>query len=236
MKKIIHKHNTSTGTYLKDWVYGGIDGIVTTFAVVSGVTGASLSSSVILILGFANLIADGISMAVGDYLSEKSKKDYYLVEKKNEENFLKSDPKGEKTLLEKLYLKKGFNKKDSRTIVNIFAKNKNNLIKEVLNEELDLNYERNNPVNGGIVTFFSFLFFGFIPLLLFVVSSIFKFEITNSFLWASLLSGFALFILGSLKSRLTGKNWVTSGIQVLIVGGIAATAAYFVGEFLARII
>lgn len=236
MKKIIHKHNTSTGTYLKNWVYGGIDGIITTFAVVSGVVGANLSSSIILILGFANLIADGISMAVGDYLSEKSKKDYYLVEKKNEEKFLKSDPKGEKTLLEKLYLNKGFNKKDSRTIVNIFAKNKNNLIKEILNEELDLNYERNKPVRGGIVTFLSFLFFGFIPLLLFVIASLFKITITNSFLWASLLSGAALFVLGVLKSRLTGKSWLNSGIQVLIVGGLAALAAYFVGELLASII
>lgn len=236
MKKIIHKHNTSTGTYLKNWVYGGIDGIITTFAVVSGVVGANLSSSIILILGFANLIADGVSMAVGDYLSEKSKKDYYLVEKKNEEKFLKSDPKGEKTLLEKLYLNKGFNKKDSRTIVNIFAKNKNNLIKEILNEELDLNYERNKPVRGGIVTFLSFLFFGFIPLLLFVIASLFKITITNSFLWASLLSGAALFVLGVLKSRLTGKSWLNSGIQVLIVGGLAALAAYFVGELLASII
>ena len=61
--------------YLPEFVYGGIDGSITTFAVVSGVVGASLNSSIILILGFANLFADGFSMAVSKYLSEKSEDD-----------------------------------------------------------------------------------------------------------------------------------------------------------------
>jgi vacuolar iron transporter family protein len=61
--------------YLAEFVYGGIDGAVTTFAVVAGVVGASLSSAIVLILGFANLFADGFSMAVSNYLSEKSEKE-----------------------------------------------------------------------------------------------------------------------------------------------------------------
>lgn len=66
-----------TARYIKSIVYGGLDGIVTTFAIVAGVAGAALSSSVILILGFANLVADGISMAAGDYLSTKSEIEAY---------------------------------------------------------------------------------------------------------------------------------------------------------------
>src|SRR3989344_4916615 len=58
--------------YLPEFIYGGIDGTVTTFAVVAGSLGASLSTSILLILGFANLIADGFSMAVANYLSVKS--------------------------------------------------------------------------------------------------------------------------------------------------------------------
>ncbi len=61
--------------YLPEFVYGGIDGSVTTFAVVSGVVGASLSSSIVIILGFANLFADGFSMAVSNYLSTRSVED-----------------------------------------------------------------------------------------------------------------------------------------------------------------
>ena len=64
------------GKHIKSLVYGGLDGIITTFAVVSGVTGASLAMRVVIILGFANLLADGISMAVGDYLSTKSENEY----------------------------------------------------------------------------------------------------------------------------------------------------------------
>ncbi|HVY01154.1 MAG TPA: VIT1/CCC1 transporter family protein [Candidatus Nanoarchaeia archaeon] len=61
--------------YLPEFVYGGIDGTITTFAVVSGALGASLSSSVVIIMGVANLVADGFSMAVANYLSVKSMKD-----------------------------------------------------------------------------------------------------------------------------------------------------------------
>lgn len=61
--------------YLPEFVYGGIDGAITTFAVVSGVVGAGLGSAIVLILGFANLFADGFSMAVSNYLSTKSEQE-----------------------------------------------------------------------------------------------------------------------------------------------------------------
>ena len=74
MKK---RFNNIQHKYLPEFVYGGIDGTITTFAVVSGVLGASLSSSIVLILGFANLFADGFSMAVSNYLSTKSRNDLH---------------------------------------------------------------------------------------------------------------------------------------------------------------
>ena len=61
--------------YLRDWIYGGIDGTVTTFAVVSGVAGAQLSSQVVIILGLANLLADGFSMAASNYSGTKTEID-----------------------------------------------------------------------------------------------------------------------------------------------------------------
>lgn len=76
MKKSVQR------TYLAEFVYGGIDGTVTTFAVVAGAMGASLNAAVVLILGFANLFADGFSMAVSNYLSNKSQKDIDELEKR----------------------------------------------------------------------------------------------------------------------------------------------------------
>ena len=79
-------------SYLPDFIYGGIDGSVTTFAIVAGVTGASLSPKIVLILGFANLFADGFSMAVGNYLSTKSKKEYADKIRKSEERSIREIP------------------------------------------------------------------------------------------------------------------------------------------------
>jgi hypothetical protein len=70
--KIELDQHRAYGKHIKDFIYGGLDGLITTFSVVAGVAGAQLSPSVVLILGFANLLADGVSMAVGNYLGKKS--------------------------------------------------------------------------------------------------------------------------------------------------------------------
>lgn len=229
-------HDNGAGKYLKSWVYGGLDGIVTTFAVVAGVAGASLHSGVILILGFANLIADGISMAIGDYISTKSQNEYYDLERKREEWEIENNPKGEEKEMIEIYRKKGLNNKDSRAIVEILKRNKDFWIDTMMNDELELSKSSESPKKNAIFTFISFLIFGFVPLFLYVIGSIFNFSISRGFMWTSILTSVAMFSLGSLKTKVTGKNWVKSGIETLLIGGAAATAAYFVGEFLSKIV
>ena len=227
---------SSGAKYLKSGVYGGLDGIVTTFAVVAGVVGANLAASIILIMGFANLIGDGISMAIGDYLSTKSEGEYYKSKKESEVVEMLKNPKRKKEEIEKVLISKGFKKSDAKRISEIISKNKNFEADTILHDELGLVYENVHPEKNAVVTFFSFLIFGMIPLLIFVIAAVFNSNIPNQFFWASLLSGISMFTLGAVKSRVTKKSWVESGIQTLVVGGIAATAAYFVGEFLARLI
>src|SRR3989338_6120932 len=99
-----HKHFKS-GKYIKSFIYGGLDGTITTFAVVAGVAGAALSPSIVLILGFANLVADGISIAVGDYLSIKAEKEYGRAEKKREKEHISDSPRLEKKELTSIYRK-----------------------------------------------------------------------------------------------------------------------------------
>lgn len=88
-------HKVGQGKYIKSTIYGGLDGIITTFAVVAGVTGASLQVSIVLILGLANLLADGLSMAIGDYLSTKAEIEYQADERKREAWEVKHYPEGE---------------------------------------------------------------------------------------------------------------------------------------------
>jgi len=101
-------HGVSSGIgrlkkYLAEFVYGGIDGSVTTFAVVAGAAGAELSTNIVLILGFANLIADGFSMSVGNYLSAKSEIDNYRKHKKIEYWEVDNLPDQEKEEIREIY-------------------------------------------------------------------------------------------------------------------------------------
>ena len=83
-------------SYLRDWIYGGIDGIVTTFAIVSGVVGARLSPHIILILGSASLIADGFAMAAGDYLATRSEDEEFHHAEAVERRHIATCPEGER--------------------------------------------------------------------------------------------------------------------------------------------
>lgn len=229
-------HMTGQGKYLKSRVYGGLDGVVTTFAVVAGVIGAGLSSVIILILGFANLIADGISMAIGDYLSMKSANEYYDLERKREKMEVDISPSSEKKEMVEVYEKKGFSKKDSMALVSVLSRNKELWIDTMMHEELGLSQNKGFAAKHGINTFLAFLLFGFIPLLFYVVSGIFDLTITREFMFTCILAGISMFILGSMKSKFTGKIWYKSGFETLLIGGIAASSAYLVGHFLAQII
>lgn len=165
--------------YLSEFVYGGIDGAVTTFAVVAGATGASFDVKILLVLGFANLIADGFSMSVGSYLSTKS--------------------------TQELMVKKGQSIEDEAS-----------------------------PVINGVSTFSAFILLGFVPLLAYVVNVVFDLQATNLFLIASLLTAFTFAGIGYLKSKVTHAPLLRSVTETLVLGVLAASFAYVLGDFLAQ--
>lgn len=223
------KH-VDAGQYIKSMVYGGLDGIITTFAVVAGVAGASLSSGIVLILGFANLIADGLSMAVGDYLSTKAENEYQKQERKREEWEVENYFEGEVKEMVELYQERGISKKDAETIVKIISKDKKTFVDFMMFEELNIIEDEESPLKNALVTFASFGIFGFIPLFAYVFSFLPVFS--NSFAAACILTALTLFALGAVKVKITGKNWLKSGLEMMVVGGIAATVAYFIGVLL----
>lgn len=222
-------HKQESGQYIGSAVYGGLDGIITTFAVVAGVAGAKLSAGVVLILGFANLIADGISMAVGDYLSTKAEQEYTQAEKKRERWEVDVYPEGEKLEMVEIYQGKGYSKDDARQMVDIISKNKEGWVDIMMKEELEIIEDSSSPLKNAFVTFGSFAIFGFIPLIAFTVAQLYQALEGSTFLIASVMTGVTLFILGALKVRITSQNWLRAGAEMLLVGGIAAAAAYAVG-------
>lgn len=227
------EHNTAQGQYIKSAVYGGLDGIITTFAVVAGVAGAGLSAGIVLILGFANLIADGLSMAIGDYLSTKSENEYNKAERKREAWEYENYPAGEKKEMVEIYSNKGIDKKDAEKIVEIMSKHKEAFVDIMMVEELGIMESDESPLKNAVVTFLSFALFGIIPLLAYVLLFLVPTLKLNAFISAIILTGVTLFTLGALKARITSSNRFRAGLEMLIVGGLAAVAAYGVGVLLA---
>ena len=225
-------HQDSTGQYIKSAVYGGLDGIVTTFAVVAGVAGAQLRPGIVLILGLANLIADGLSMAIGDYLSTKSEQEYHRQERQREQWEVEHYPEGEKREMVELYVAKGMSEEDARTVVEIFARHPKTWVDVMMIEELGIFGTEESPLKNAVVTFLSFALFGFVPILAYVLVLLVPGLKFNTFAVASGATAVTLFVLGALKVKITGRNWLLSGLEVLLVGGVAAGAAYAIGALL----
>ncbi|OHD57092.1 MAG: hypothetical protein A2Y33_09205 [Spirochaetes bacterium GWF1_51_8] len=229
-------HKTGAGRYIGSAVYGASDGIVTTFAVVAGVAGASLSPGVVLILGFANLFADGFSMAVGDYLSSKSEKDYFKSERDREAWEVEVTPEGETAEIREIYRRKGLEGEQLDKMVEIVTANKELWIETMMHEELGMMEDgETSPIKSSIVTFLSFVIAGFMPLAAYVFASYIPVFRQNLFLSASVITGATLFAVGALRQRITAVKWYLGGLEMLLVGGLSAAVAYFVGFLLKTI-
>ncbi len=143
---------------VSDFVYGGIDGAVTTFAVVAGVAGAELSTAIILILGFANLFADGFSMSIGKYLSDKTTIDQYKKIQNVEYGHLKTYPAHERREVQQ-YLKQyyGFKGERLREATEQITAEPNRWVDFMMRHEFNFNTENVNPIKGALVTFAAFV-------------------------------------------------------------------------------
>ena len=228
------EHAGAGSEYIGSMIYGGLDGIITTFAVVSGVVGAQLDTSIILILGFANLLGDGFSMATGAYLSSKSEHELYERERQREEWEVEEFPEGEALELYELYREQGYPEADAKAMLEIKTRDKKRWVDAMMIEELGLLKSDLNPLKEGLVTFVSFLLAGAVPLLFYVLNLFFRFDLTvqANFLIAIILSGMALFALGASKVFITQRSPIRGGLEMLIVGGLAAAVAYAVGALL----
>jgi VIT1/CCC1 family predicted Fe2+/Mn2+ transporter len=221
---------------LEDFVYGATDGAVTTFAVVAGVIGASLSPSIVLILGFANLFADGLSMAVGNYLAAKTRLEYIEKARRREEWEIDNIVEQEKQEIREIYTKKGFKEELLEEIVRIITSRRKVWVDTMMKEELGLIEDSSRrPLETALTTFVAFNLVGLIPLLPFVAMFIAGFALISSsdaFTYSVVLTGAAFFLIGGVKGKIVQKPLIRSGINTLLIGGIAAYVAFVVGYLL----
>jgi len=217
-------------SYLRDWVYGGIDGAVTTFAVVAGVEGAQLSSSVLLILGAANLLADGFSMAAGSYSATKAEIDDANRIREIEQHHIRTYPEGEREEIRQIFAAKGFENEELERVVDVITATEARWLETMLTEEHGITPAQRQPLRGAIATFVAFFICGGIPLLPFIFAN------DASLMLASVLTGAVFFIIGSMKSYWSTAKWWVSGLETLGIGAAAGAMAYGVGYFLSAIV
>ena len=216
--------------YFDDFIYGSIDGAVTTFAIVAGVMGASLSSVIILILGFANLFADGFSMAAANYQASKARNEFIEMKRKQEEWEIENLEEQEKDEIRDIYKEKGFKDKLLEDVVRIITSRRKVWIDTMMKEELGLIEDGKNPRQSSVSTFVGFNVVGLIPLIPFMIFMIIGIEVNSEAFVYSTVSVFAAFFLvGMIKGKIVKKSMLYSGISTLIIGGIAAVVAYLVG-------
>ncbi len=219
--------------YLSEFVYGGIDGAITTFAVVSGAAGANAEIFYILIFGFANLIADGFSMSVGNYFSVKAERQQYEQHKAIEYWEVENMREREVQEIREIYAAKGFEGELLEKVVSVITADKDIWVDTMMKEELEMTKDDKTPVKTAFATFVSFNAIGIIPLIAYIVAIVAELPQDNLFLISCIATGFALMIIGFMKSKITEKSWVTGIAETVLLGGLAAVLAYYAGEVLA---
>ncbi len=226
-------HGHPIRSFVQEIVYGGNDGIITTFAVVAGSTGAGLPHYVVIILGLANILADGASMGMGSYLSMRSARDNYERLRKEEINEIENDPEVEREEVRQAFRKKGFDGDDLERAVAVITANKDRWADVMMYEEHGLSQELSeNPALHGIVTFFSFAAFGSIPLLPYLLKIVYEARFATA-ITSTLV---ALVLLGITRSYLTRERLLRGPIEIVSIGVVGSALAFAVGYILQNIV
>ncbi len=231
--KVYHRKSTIS-VHLKEVVYGGIDGIVTTFAVVAGFTGAEMLGDgmgnglpiiVVLLFGLANLFADGLSMGIGDFLSSRAEKKQYEDSLKREMLEVKNNLEYEQKETIYILMDKGISEHDAKGLLEIYQKYPDFWMEFMMRYELEMSPPDEAPFKGALATFLSFITFGFIPLIPYV----FRFGAVNMFLISSISAIVALSLLGIFRSKVTNEKVLLSISETVFLGVVAGGVAYGVG-------
>lgn len=221
-------------SYLSDFIYGGIDGAVTTFAVVSGVAGAGLDANIIVILGSANLVGDGFSMAAANFLGVRADRQQLLKMREIEHREIELNPDGEREEVRQIFGSMGIEGGTLEQVVEAITRDRERWVDVMITEEHGLARELRSPIRAASATFVSFLIVGAIPLIPFI-GELTGAEIPGPYLMSTALVGAAFFLVGAMKCRFVTQRWWRGGIETLTVGGLAAALAYLVGWLLGQV-
>jgi VIT1/CCC1 family predicted Fe2+/Mn2+ transporter len=218
----------ASGNYLRDWIYGGIDGTITTFAIVAGIVGAALPGSVVLVLGLANLAADGFAMGAGNYSGTKAELDDYRRLLAIERKHIALEPDGEREEIRQIFAAKGFSGAELERIVEVITSDEDLWTKTMTIEEYGLSPAIRSPLLAALSTSTAFVLCGLVPL----VSYLLAYSLTA----CVVATGVVFFAIGAVKSRWSLAGWLRSGLETLLIGMSAAGLSFAIGYALRALV
>lgn len=220
---------------LGDVVLGAVDGTVTTFAIVSGVAGTGIAQGVPMafVLGLANVLADGFSMGISNYLKARSDQQNLERYRKIERMHIERVPESEAEEVRQIYLRKGFEGQLLDDIVAKITSDKELWENTMLQDEWGLQLNPSKPLRSGLLTFSAFLIAGMMPLLPLLLGLGNNFSSKEIFIASALASGVTFIATGALRGWVLHASVLRTATETLAIGGSAASLAYFVGNGLA---
>ena len=215
------------GGFLREFIFGLNDGLVSTLSILAGLSGAVVSNNVIVLAGLAEIVAGSISMGLGAYISTKSESEYFKNKIERENKRIEDIPQIEINELKKVYKEKGFNEKEVNLIVNKIIKHKSAWLDTIIHEKFGICQQFDDPRKLGLINGFAFVIGGLFPILPFLI-----FKLQYPLFIGTIFALVILFFIGIIKSKITGKNWFLSGFELAFVCLLAATLSYFAGKLI----
>lgn len=234
------EQHSAVGGRMRTVVFGGLDGILTSFAIVSSCAGSAMDPRVVLLLGLCNILADALAMGVGEYLSTKSNDEFARFERSREAWEMAHNPEGEIEEMVDIYVGRGMGRDDARTVVATMAKYPDFFVNIMMVEELGLFVPEANAhiesIKDGFLMFLAFVIFGSAPLLGYIaLPKLLGIDDPHDlFLAACGVTGATLFTLGAAKSTFVNGNPIRLGSETLALGALCALCAYSAGALLTQ--
>ena len=214
--------------WIREFILGGQDGLVNVLGLILGVATATSDVKIVLIAGIAALFAESISMGAVAYTSSKAALDFYKSMRAIEAKEIKEIPGEERDEVRRIYKSKGFSGKLLDQIVKKITSRKKLWLETMMSEELRLfPGQEEQPIKVGVVVFFATVIGSLVPLFPF-----FFFSVKAGIISSVIVSVAVLFLIGAIKAKLTIGDWRKSGLELVVIGTLAAVAGYVIGKVL----
>jgi vacuolar iron transporter family protein len=214
---------------IREAIFGAQDGLVSTLAVVSTVAGASADRYPVLIAGIASALAGVFSMAAGEYMSSKSQREIFEAQIVGEREEVAERPGEAEAEMAYMLEEDGLPREQASSIAAVIAQHPEVLLKTMVEKELGLTGEHaeGSPLQGAVVMGGAFGLGALVPIVPYLLLDV------GVAIWGAVATTAAvLFGIGVLKSRWTRRNWLVSGVEILLLGAVAGIAGFFFGNLL----